>query len=481
MTKKSDKVDGSDLEQIRGLMAEIVDKSSKRSDACVYRGEPECYPLVSSGLFRKCPDSRNEVFDVARAEEEMLAGARRYTALAEDEEILTEIQHFGGATNLIDFTDDYLVALFFASVENERSDGRVVLHWPELGTVLRPKHSMNRIVAQKSVFVRPGRGFIVPDDRNETVCVPSDLKGSILTFLERFHGISKTTVYSDIHGFIRHQIPSRSRYARTFSESLSKLRPDPIRSLPPLDEWRWICADLIYMRHAYHQRGMVYEDDEDSLFFFGHLGALGPTTRYGCHLNTEEIVALFTQLIENRQDAIEMGEAYCRRAEAYLYQGAADLAVRDFAEALERDPALPEAYHGRGNAYRHQGKLDCAMADLEEAMRLKPRMAAPLIDRGNMHRERGSLEQAIDDLDTAVARRNATGGVRDAGDGHFYRAVARCARQDWEDAKSDFDAARQEGVLVASSFRAIFGGVREFEADYSVQMPSGVVTRLHVV
>ncbi len=70
-------------------------------------------------------------------------------------EILTEIQHFGGATNLIDFTDDYLIALFFASVKGDGKDGRVVLHWPETDTLVRPKQTINRVVFQKSVFVRP--------------------------------------------------------------------------------------------------------------------------------------------------------------------------------------------------------------------------------------------------------------------------------------------------------------------------------------
>ena len=40
MTNKTEMLDGSELERIRGLMADVVDKSSKRKDACVYRGEP---------------------------------------------------------------------------------------------------------------------------------------------------------------------------------------------------------------------------------------------------------------------------------------------------------------------------------------------------------------------------------------------------------------------------------------------------------
>ena len=480
MTNKTEVLGGSELERIRGLMAEVVYKSSKREDHCVYRGEPECYPRVSSGLFRACPDSANEAFDIARVEEEMVADARRYTTLESDEEILTEIQHFGGKTNLIDFTDDYLIALFFASVENEQTDGRVVLHWPEPESVLRPRNTMNRIVSQRSVFVRPRRGFIVPDASQETVLVPSDLKGSILTFLERFHGISNKTVYNDIHGFIRHQAPSRSRYARTFRELLSRPRPAPLRFLAPYLEGQWTSPHLERIRHAYHQRGLMYEDSEGSLFSFRNL--VGPPIEvFFCDLNAEEIVDLFTHLIENKKDAIQIEEAYCRRGEAYLHQGAVDLAMRDFAEALDRDPEMPEAHHGRGNAWRDQGNVDRAMADLEEAMRLKPELVTPLLDRGNMHCESGSLDRAIEDLDMAIPRMRVSGSGIGDGDGHFYRAVARCAQQGWGEAKSDFEAARQKGVLVASSFCAIFGGVSDFEARYGVRIPSDLATMLHTI
>ena len=208
----------------------------------------------------------------------------------------------------------------------------------------------------------------------------------------------------------------------------------------------------------------MYKDSEGSLFVFRSLGNSHGLEHFYCDLNAEEIIDVFTHLIENKRDTRQTREAYCRRGEAYLHQGAADLAIRDFAEALNRDPKMPEAYHGRGNAYRDQGDVERAMADMEEATRLKPELAAPLIDRGNMHRESGSLEQAIEDLDTAITRMSAMGGGTGDGDGHFYRAVARCAQQDWGRAKSDFETASQKGVLVASSFCAIFGGVPDFEA-----------------
>ena len=48
-----------------------------------------------------------------------------------------------------------LVALFFASVEGKGKDGMVVLHWPESEAMVTPKQTINRVVSQKSVCVRP--------------------------------------------------------------------------------------------------------------------------------------------------------------------------------------------------------------------------------------------------------------------------------------------------------------------------------------
>ena len=44
-----------------------------------------------------------------------------------DFEILTEIQHYEGKTNLIDFSTDYFIALFFACDGSPDEDGRVIL------------------------------------------------------------------------------------------------------------------------------------------------------------------------------------------------------------------------------------------------------------------------------------------------------------------------------------------------------------------
>ena len=484
MTEKPKLLEACGLERIQALMGEVVRKTSESEGACVYRGEPECYPVVSSGLYRKCSDSTKEAFDIARVEQEMTENARQYTTLTNDDEILAEIQHFGGSTNLIDFTDDYLIALFFASLGSDGKDGRVVLHWSDQDTVVRPKQTINRVVFQKSVFVRPQRGFIVPDPQDEIVVVPGDLKAGILSFLQRFHGISERTVFNDIHGFIRHQTPDHSLYVGEFRQSLERPQRDTSQDLKfCLAMGQKITADLKTRGHAFHQKGMVYENQKKGWLSINPLtGPPGPGTSYSFYFEPDELIALFTHLIDNNLSAMRVEKCIFWRGEAYLYLRETELAMRDFEEALARNPKMAKAYHGRGNAFRQQSETGRAMADFEEALRLQPVLPAACIDRGNVYLEGGPLAEAIQDYDKAISimRMGAYYGPPGIGDGHFFRAVARCVQHDWREAKTDLEAARTEGVLVASSFRNIVGGVAKFEADYGLRMPSAVATMLYV-
>ena len=70
--------------------------------------------------------------------------------------------------------------------------------------IKHPRNPRHRIIAQKSVFVRPPKGFIEPHE-GDIVIIPRDLKQWILQHLRKYHGISTETIYNDLHGFIRNQ------------------------------------------------------------------------------------------------------------------------------------------------------------------------------------------------------------------------------------------------------------------------------------
>lgn len=116
-----------DLSRVLAKIAEIVNASAEGD--YIYRGESECHIKVSSNLYREYEkDIEAENFDIEVVQNEILKEAQEYTPHKMDDlEILTELQHYGGKTNLIDFTTDYLVALFFACDGNRDKPGRVIL------------------------------------------------------------------------------------------------------------------------------------------------------------------------------------------------------------------------------------------------------------------------------------------------------------------------------------------------------------------
>ena len=94
----------------------------------IYRGEPEYYEKVSSSLWRECKkEIRTDEFDIGTIQKKMLEVSKNYTHEKDEFEILTELQHFGGYTNLIDFTTDSHIALFFACDGSLGEPGRIIL------------------------------------------------------------------------------------------------------------------------------------------------------------------------------------------------------------------------------------------------------------------------------------------------------------------------------------------------------------------
>ena len=137
----------------------------------------------------------------------MLEEAKKYLRrTGSDCELLVEMQHYGGKTNLIDFTTNYFVALFFACEQSDSENGRVIYQKRELlrPSIKEPPEPISRVVAQSSVFVRPPDGFIKPDD-NDIINIPANIKLPMLDYLKETHDISTETIYNDIHGFIRYQ------------------------------------------------------------------------------------------------------------------------------------------------------------------------------------------------------------------------------------------------------------------------------------
>lgn len=234
------------LQEIEKIINKI--KAKSRDGDYIYRGESKKHKKVSSALYREYFDRKDvhidiEGFDMREAQRAMLVIARNhigespqiyedflknietedswantlaetianigqlYSKAAEDLEVLTELQHYGGKTNLIDFTSDYFISIYFACSGRPKNVGRVILLEKDEDVekmIIRPQNPRHRVISQKSVFLYPPRGYI-EISKNNIVFIPTKLKQPLLEYLRKYHNISAETIYNDIHGFIRNE------------------------------------------------------------------------------------------------------------------------------------------------------------------------------------------------------------------------------------------------------------------------------------
>ena len=202
-------------DELQNLLARLISQAHELGTRGIYRGEPECFRRISSGLYRELYEIDDQSFHIGSAQQRRIELARRYTPHLSDDDVLTHLQHLGGKTNLIDFTRDLNIALFFSSYDSPDKDGRIVLMEEPLVrrdqrdvfalyTLVTRGTPANMTDVQKSVWVEPRNGYI--DEEDVTVIeIPSALKPEILSHLRVVYGVEASTVYNDLSGFIRDQ------------------------------------------------------------------------------------------------------------------------------------------------------------------------------------------------------------------------------------------------------------------------------------
>ena len=374
----------------------------------IYRGEQEHYEDISSNLYRFCRDENLPIkylFGVESLLKNSLRTFRRFTDEEEEAGFADMIQHYGGLTNRIDFTSDYLIALFFACYGSSDKKGRIIVL--EQDKVSLPgvkgyckirnlEASNNRVIAQKSIFVIPSDGFI--DIKQEGVLevnIPKNLKRDILQFLRKHHGISVETIYGDFSGVIRLQRVYLAATSYYLQGNNLILDDQYDLALKKFDES--IKLDSNYAL-AYQGRGIAYAyTDENEL------------------------------AIENFSEAIKASQynakSYLSRGNVYAKIGDYKQAITDFEKAdqvqIPRDDmVLPLIHMSLGNAHTKSEKYDEAIKIFNHAIRILPdfrdrsgwrpsqdtyKIASALYNsRGNVYTKMGENDQAIADFNEAI-------------------------------------------------------------------------------
>ena len=211
----------------------------------LFRGvSNESYEIEASAYRRLPEGARNNPAWLLRINQDLIEKARllghdqKNGQRLSDLELLAELQHFGAATCLIDFTRNALVALWMACQQSTTRDangkvrevnGKVFAVRSDESSPLemitpklvmdedidyffkrderrgyplyqwQPKYQNNRIIAQQSVFIFGGAQI---ETEAECIILKSG-KGDMLTSLDKVSGIAEGSIYPDFDGFAR--------------------------------------------------------------------------------------------------------------------------------------------------------------------------------------------------------------------------------------------------------------------------------------
>ena len=425
----------------------ITTIESKSADGVyIYRGERELHNehpycgKVSSNLWREYGIDE-EGFNIEIIQTEMLNAAKKHigqlpqdfrvdsttfpnmsgadTEETIDFEILTEIQHYEGKTNLIDFSTDYFIALFFACDGLPDQDGRVILqktdpinHW-----IKHPQNPRHRVIAQKSVFVRPPRGFIEPQE-DDIVLIPKNLKQPMLQHLQKYHSISTETIYNDLHGFIRNQDIHGDTYTHFYTGLVCSERADKATTVDlkqkeyekAIENYNMAIKHIPDYAAAYNNRGLAYQGTGD-----------------------------FDSAIEDFDTAIQLEpnlfQAYNNRGNFYAKKSDFDRAIEDYNMAISLKPDFAEAYNNRGLAYNGKKYFDRTIEDYDMAISLKPDFAKPYNNRGLAYKEKGDFDRAIEDYNMVISLEP------DFAEAYINRGVVFYGKRDFDRAIEDYNMA----------------------------------------
>ena len=481
----SDFQDGN-LDKVLRIINLLARKSAEGD--YIYRGEPRLYKKVSSSLYRKLRRQFQGNIDVSEIPVEfiqawILGEAEKFTAFNSESErseisILSQLQHYGGETNMIDFTTDYLTALFFACDGANNKSGRVIFlskSGDMSNHITRPSNPANRVIAQKSIFVRPPKGYI---EQFYTIFIPHKLKQPILDYLRIRHGISTESIYNDLYGFIRVQDLHQQAYSKLYI-GLTFHKNGCYKEA--IDHYTEALTINPQMTVAYNNLGNVYaEIDEYDCAIRNYSKAINLDPTYaGAYNNLGNVYSdtkEYDPAIQNYSKAINLDPtytaAYHNLGSVYYDIGDYDLAIQNYSKAIGLDPTYAAAYHNLGNVYADIEKYDLAIQNYSKAIELDPDDAITYYSLGSVYAEICDYDLAIQNYSKAIDL------DPDDPDFYFKRGIAWLCISEWENAKSDLAIAVNKEADIKSDFNEEYGSIAEFEQQYDVELPEDIKAML---
>ena len=353
-------------------------------------------------------------------------------------EILADLQHFGAATCLIDFTHSAQIALFFACqpTSKEPANGKVfaVRNQPpkfkeitpelleeDIDAFLKdeeesqlyywqPRHQNHRIIAQQSIFLFGNYEF----DSNKECVIAGDSKEDILKELQNVSGITEDRLFPDFEGFARVRGVEAPYTELTSSDYKTRGRLAYERG-----DYKDAIADYDIAidnnpndAENYYFRGLAQYslgESEEAIVDFDHALRLNPEykdayfSRGHAKYNLGEYEKVIDDLTRVIDLASEHTDAYYWRARAKRELKRYDEAIVDFDEAIHKNSKRAQFYYWRGRSKKGLKQYTTAIADFDRAIRLEPTFVYSYYSRGDAKFELKRFAEAERDLQKALS------------------------------------------------------------------------------
>ena len=451
----------------------------------LYRGLGDADWEVESSAYRRIRASQDDQEDLLRVafldyitqhlDNASLQGFRyQNNRNVCDLELLAELQHYGAATCLIDFTENALIALWFACREEPQKDGKVVamatddpdkfstvnyevLKEPITYFLMKeklwkwtPSGLNNRMVAQQSVFVF-GEGKIEDNIyRYKNIRIEAGSKKDILETLIKTFGIKEQNLFNDLPGFALYNAHDKQYGDSTVQEYYYHgLTFQQQREYGKAKDYYNKALELDpHHALAYYNRGIAKNALKD------YQGAISDSNKalelnpryagaYNNLGNSKRALGDHQGAILDYNKALELNPQYpgahCNRGICKAILNQNQSAIRDFNKALRLNPDSAVAYINRGSVKNVLGDHQGAILDYNMALKIKPRFAPLSVycRRGNAKHALGDDQGAISDYSKALEINPQYANA------YFNRGHAKRALGDLVGAKEDWDRARE--------------------------------------
>ena len=426
----------------------------------LFRGVPNAAYRIQASAYRRPKEGTRDFEKFLQINRDLIAEARlrghgeKEGRKLGDLEILAQLQHYGAATCLVDFTHNAQIALYFAcqpdlkqegnSQNSEKPpDGKVyavrndpdrfekvtpdslekkiddffqshesgrpqLYHW-------EPAYHNNRIIAQQSIFLFGVHQF----DEDSACIIVENSKENILSELERVSRINQSMLFPDFDGFARlhsegipYTILSSSDYRERALLALSENRyEDAIANFDTAIKLSPKNSELYRRRGAAKKEIKQYED----------------------------ATADFDTAIEMNSD--DWMAYYLRGKTKYDLDEYED-AITDFDTAIEIDSQIPLIYYWRGMAKYKLDRYEDAIADFDTAIEINSQISSVYYWRGRAKHNLYEYEDAIADYSASIRLKPNPHSYR-------WRALAKKEIQEFVSTREDL----QSALILANEVR----------------------------